>query len=137
MPVVIYRDTHDIPHIYGATNAALAFGAGYGLVLPKLPAIPGPMSWGGLLMPLLWTGASYSLMGVVNPLLQEKVDWPSFIVAQFIFGLAAAVTRHSEKVTNQLRDEDSGLSAERTRDLSQGYVMISVVLSEYLHKVVT
>jgi acyl-homoserine lactone acylase PvdQ len=29
VPVVIYRDTHDIPHIYGATNAALAFGVGY------------------------------------------------------------------------------------------------------------
>jgi acyl-homoserine lactone acylase PvdQ len=29
VPVVIYRDKDDIPHIYGATNAALAFGAGY------------------------------------------------------------------------------------------------------------
>jgi acyl-homoserine lactone acylase PvdQ len=29
VPVVIYRDGHDIPHIYGKTNAALAFGAGY------------------------------------------------------------------------------------------------------------
>jgi acyl-homoserine lactone acylase PvdQ len=28
-PVVIYRDEHDIPHIYAKTNAALAFGAGY------------------------------------------------------------------------------------------------------------
>jgi acyl-homoserine lactone acylase PvdQ len=28
-PVVIYRDTHDIPHIYGKTDAALAFGAGF------------------------------------------------------------------------------------------------------------
>jgi acyl-homoserine lactone acylase PvdQ len=28
-PVVIYRDQHDIPHIYGKTDAALAFGAGY------------------------------------------------------------------------------------------------------------
>jgi acyl-homoserine lactone acylase PvdQ len=29
VPVVIYRDRNDIPHIYGATDAALAFGAGY------------------------------------------------------------------------------------------------------------
>jgi len=29
VPVVIFRDQHDIPHVYGATNAALAFGAGY------------------------------------------------------------------------------------------------------------
>src|SRR5579862_1221747 len=29
VPVVIYRDRHDIPHVYGKTNSALAFGAGY------------------------------------------------------------------------------------------------------------
>src|SRR5262249_55463768 len=29
VPVVIYRDTHDIPHVYGKTDPALAFGAGF------------------------------------------------------------------------------------------------------------
>ncbi len=27
--VTIYRDTHDVPHIYGNTNDSMAFGAGY------------------------------------------------------------------------------------------------------------
>ena len=27
--VTIYRDTHDVPHIYGNTNESMAFGAGY------------------------------------------------------------------------------------------------------------
>jgi acyl-homoserine lactone acylase PvdQ len=27
--VTIYRDTHDVPHVYGDTNRAAAFGAGY------------------------------------------------------------------------------------------------------------
>jgi hypothetical protein len=70
---------------------SVGFGLVYGWLLPRLPVIPGPMSWGGLLMPLLWTGMSYGLMGVVNPTLQEGVDWPSFIVSQFVFGIAAAV----------------------------------------------
>jgi hypothetical protein len=30
-------------------------------------------------------------MGVVNPVLQERVDWPWFVVSQFVFGLVAAV----------------------------------------------
>ena len=42
-------------------------------------------------MPLLWTAVSYGLMGVVNPLLQERVDWPWFIASQFVFGVAAAI----------------------------------------------
>src|SRR5260370_328595 len=69
----------------------LVVGLVYGVLLPTLPEIPGPMAWGGLLMPLLWTGASYSLMGVVNPVLQRLVDWPWFVVSQFIFGLVASV----------------------------------------------
>jgi acyl-homoserine lactone acylase PvdQ len=36
VPVVIYRDKHDIPHIYGATNAAMAFGAGYAQAQDRL-----------------------------------------------------------------------------------------------------
>jgi acyl-homoserine lactone acylase PvdQ len=36
VPVVIYRDQHDIPHIYGKTDAALAFGAGYAQAQDRL-----------------------------------------------------------------------------------------------------
>jgi hypothetical protein len=70
---------------------SLVFGIVYGLALPKLPVIPGPMCWGSLLMPMLWTGISFGLMGVVNPVLQERVNWPWFIVSQFIFGLVASI----------------------------------------------
>jgi hypothetical protein len=70
---------------------SISFGLAYPLVLPRLRTIPGPMAWGGLVMPLLWTGSSYGLMGVVNPVLRERIHWPWFIFSQFIFGVAAAV----------------------------------------------
>jgi hypothetical protein len=70
---------------------SLTFGVLFGLVLRRLPVIPGPMAWGGMLLPLVWTAISYAMMGVVNPLLAERVDWPWFIFSQIIFGLAAAV----------------------------------------------
>lgn len=75
------------------------FGLVYGLLLPKLPAIPTSVAWGGLLMPLLWTAIAFSLMGVVNKVLQQYVDWPWFIVSQFVFGVVAAIVVHrSEKI---------------------------------------
>jgi hypothetical protein len=76
-----------------AVHAAMSVGFGlvYGLLLPGLRPIPGPLAWGGLLLPLLWTATSHSLMGVVNPLLQERVNWPWFVASQFVFGVVAAV----------------------------------------------
>jgi hypothetical protein len=82
-------------------HVAMSIGIGliFGLLLPRLGPIPTPLAWGGVLMPLLWTAVTFGLMGIVNPLLQERVDWPWFIVSQFVFGLAAAiVVVRSEKV---------------------------------------
>jgi hypothetical protein len=70
---------------------SLGFGVLFGLLLRRLPHIPGPFAWGAMLMPLLWTATSYGLMGIVNPALQQLVDWPWFIVSQFVFGIVAAV----------------------------------------------
>ena len=83
---------------------AVVFGLLYGVLLPMLPSLrrinlPAGFVWGALVFPLLWTGASYSLMGVVNPVLQERVDWPWFILSQFVFGAVAAfVVDRSEKI---------------------------------------
>jgi hypothetical protein len=78
---------------------SIGFGIVYGLLLPRLPPMPGPLAWGGLLLPLLWTATSHSLMGVVNPLLQQRVDWPWFVASQFVFGVVAAVVvLRSERV---------------------------------------
>ncbi len=70
---------------------SLTFGLALGLIVPRLPDIPGPLAWGGLVLPLLWTALSYALMGVVNPPLQQRVDWPWFVVSQFVFGVVAAI----------------------------------------------
>jgi hypothetical protein len=69
---------------------SIAFGLLYGLSLRKVPRIPGPFAWGAMMMPLLWTATSYAMMGIVNPVLQQRVDWPWFVVSQFVYGLAAA-----------------------------------------------
>src|SRR5262249_34663096 len=72
-------------------HALLSISSGvlFALVTPRLPPIPGPVVWGALILPLLWTGISYGLMGVVNPVLQDRVSWAWFIASQFLFGVAA------------------------------------------------
>ena len=78
----------------------IGFGIIYGLFLHKLPRISGALTWGGLLFPIIWTGVSFGLMGIVNPVLQQKVDWPWFVVSQFVFGATAAyVVGRSEMIS--------------------------------------
>jgi hypothetical protein len=79
---------------------SICFGVLFALVTPRLPPMPGPIAWGGLVLPLLWTGTTYGLMGVVNPVLQERVDWAWFIVSQFVFGVAAAVVVHRSELVH-------------------------------------
>jgi hypothetical protein len=77
-----------------ALHGVMSLGLGllFGVLLPTLPAgAAGQLAWGAAVFPTLWTGLSYGLMGVVNPLLQRQVDWPWFIASQFVFGLAATL----------------------------------------------
>jgi hypothetical protein len=78
---------------------SLTFAVLLALTAPRLPEISRPITWGALLMPVLWTAYSYALMDVVNPVLARQVDWPWFVASQFVFGVAASiVVARSEKV---------------------------------------
>ena len=59
----------------------------YAVILPMLPRRH--MLWGGVLAPLLWPGLVWAVLGIVNPTLNARVDWPWFVVSQLAFGLAA------------------------------------------------
>jgi hypothetical protein len=59
----------------------------YVLILPMLPRRH--LLWGGLVAPLLWTGVIRSVLGIVNPVLEARIDWPWFVASQIAFGLVA------------------------------------------------
>jgi hypothetical protein len=83
-------------------HAVLSLGLGlvYGVLLPTLPQKHhGPILWGGVVLPLLWTEASYGLMSAINPALRMHVDWHWFLISQLVFGVVTAlVVEHSEQV---------------------------------------
>ena len=61
----------------------------YAVILPMLPRRH--MLWGGVVAPLLWTGLLWAVLGIVDPLLNARVDWLWFVVSQIAFGLAVGV----------------------------------------------
>src|SRR5262249_40685967 len=81
-----------------------------GVLLPTLPSVPRPIAWGGLFMPILWTGVSYVGMHVVNPALPGKVSWPWFILSQLIFGITMpAVVLRAKRLHPMLAGVAGGL----------------------------
>jgi hypothetical protein len=80
---------------------SLLVGLLYGAMLPMLPTRP--IILGGIVAPLLWTGLLYQILGFVNPLLNEKIDWVWFTASQIAFGIVAGlvVVRHHKVWTTE------------------------------------
>jgi hypothetical protein len=71
--------------IHGLTSVLI--GLLYGAMLPMYPKKP--ILTAGFLAPFLWTGILHSAIGIISPILNERIDWVWFIVSQVAFGLVA------------------------------------------------
>jgi len=71
----------------------------YGAMLPMFPRRP--LLLGGLIGPVLWSGLLYPILGLLNPLLEARIDWLWFMASQVAFGVVAGmvVVRHSPTPT--------------------------------------
>jgi len=80
---------------------SLLVGLLYGVTLPMLPRHP--ILLGGFIAPILWSGVIHSVLGVVNPVLNQRIDWFWFGLSQIGFGLVAGivVTRQERIRTEQ------------------------------------
>jgi hypothetical protein len=79
---------------------SLLVGLLYGAMLPMFPRRP--ILLGGIIAPILWTGLLYSILELLNPLLNKHIDWLWFIASQFAFGIAAGlVVMRQERVPTE------------------------------------
>jgi hypothetical protein len=70
----------------------------------SLPMFPRGASWrSGLVTPVLWSGLVAATLGVINPTLNERIQWGWFVGSQIAFGLAAGwvVARTAKIATMQ------------------------------------
>jgi len=64
---------------------SLLVGLLYGAMLPMFPRYP--ILTAGFMAPLLITGIVYSALGIVSPILNQRIDWFWFVISQVAFGL--------------------------------------------------
>jgi len=76
---------------------SLLVGLLYGAMLPMLPRHP--IVLGGLVGPLAWSGLLHSILGVVNQVMNQRIDWFWFVLSQVGFGIVAGlVVSRQERV---------------------------------------
>ena len=68
---------------------SLLVGLLYGATLPMLPTRP--ILLGGFIAPLFWTGLIHSILGIVNPVLNQRIHWLWFVASQVAFGIVAGI----------------------------------------------
>ena len=85
------------------TVTSVLVGLLYGAVLPMFPRLP--ILTAGVLVPLFFTGLLYSALGIVSPILNERIDWFWFVASQIAFGLICGfvVNLHERVRTPQFR----------------------------------
>jgi flagellar biosynthesis protein FliR len=66
-----------------------AVGLLYGAMLPMFAHRP--ILLGGLIGPVLWSGLLYSMLSLLNPMLESHIDWLWFIASQVAFGIVAGL----------------------------------------------
>ena len=72
-------------HLLVSTLVGLLYGA----MLPMFPRRP--IVLGGLIAPVLWSGLLYTILGLLNPLLERHIDWFWFMASQIAFGVVAGI----------------------------------------------
>lgn len=99
---------------------SLLVGLLYGAMLPMLPRRP--VLLGGFIAPLFWTGLIHSILGIVNPVLNQRIHWLWFVASQVAFGIVAGIVvsrqeriRTLQRLPLALRSgmEASGLEDDR------------------------
>lgn len=79
---------HALPFVaalVGHGVISILVGVLYAVMLPMFPKYA--MVWGGILMPIFWSGMVATTLNFINPALNSRISWPWFVVCQLGFGL--------------------------------------------------
>ncbi|WP_158788977.1 hypothetical protein [Granulicella sp. L46] len=103
--------------IHGLTS--LLVGLLYGAMLPMFPKYP--IVTAGIMVPLLFTGILHSAIGVVSPILNQRIEWFWFVVSQIAFGLVCGfvVNLQAKVRTSQFRALPFSVRAGLHSDLNE------------------
>ena len=84
------------------TASAFLVGLLYGALLPIMPRHP--IILGGVIAPALWTGLLHSVLPLLNPFFDERINWFWFALTQVGYGVVAGWVVVKKGHIQRLRD---------------------------------
>ena len=99
---------------------SLLVGLLYGVMLPIAPKRP--ILLGGVVTPLLWSLLIHGSLGIINPVMNQRIDWLWFVLSQIGFGVAAGLvvvrqerirTRQTQPLALRMGIEAPGFMKDR------------------------
>jgi hypothetical protein len=102
---------------------SLLVGLLYGVMLPIAPKRP--ILLGGLVTPLLWSFLIHGSLGIINPVMNQRINWLWFVLSQIGFGVAAGFVvvrqeririRQPQPLALRMGIEAPGLMRDRHED---------------------
>jgi hypothetical protein len=105
---------------------SLLVGMLYGVMLPMAPRRP--IVVGGFAAPLLWSFLIHGSLAVINPVMNQRIDWLWFVLSQIGFGLVAGLvvarqerigTRQPAPLAVRMGIEAPGLIEEHHQEAKQ------------------
>ena len=101
----------------------------YGAMLPMYPRYP--ILTAGFMVPFIFTAILHSAIGIISPILNDRIDWPWFVISQVAFGLVCGfvVNLHTRVRTPQFQALPFAVRAGIHGDLAE-----QQRIEESLHK---
>lgn len=98
---------------------SIMVGLLYGVILPMIPRFR--LLFASVAVPLIWTGLAWASLEVINPILNQQINWLWFIGSQVGFGLTCwFVVSRSERIgtmQNWSMLERVGMESPGIRDM--------------------
>ena len=76
---------------------SVALGLAFAILLPTFPGTP--ILWAFVVGPILWAGATFAGLPLLNPVMAHYIDWPSFAIANILYALVLGIwVAHTPKI---------------------------------------
>jgi len=100
--LIAFNSTGLIVALISHALISVLVGLLFAVLLPMLPSRRAAF-WGSLVSPLFWSALVWASLRLINPALNDRIDWIWFIASQIAFGMTTGYVVHHSKMVETMQ----------------------------------